>query len=149
VLARLLQGGVVFLVGAVAAMQAPINAALAKRTGALPASTISFLVGTVILLLVSLAVRPYVGGDFSAARDAPWWQWTGGLLGAVFVATSVIMVPRLGATGLIAALIAGQIAGSFIIDQLGLFGLPRIPVTAYRLLGLALLAAGGMLALKR
>jgi transporter family-2 protein len=115
----------------------------------LPASTISFVVGTLVLLALSLALRPALGGDFSAARGAPWWQLTGGLIGAMFVTTTVLLIPRLGATALVAGTIAGQLVGGVLIDYLGLFGLTRVPVTGYRLLGLALLVIGGMLTIKR
>lgn len=57
--------------------------------------------------------------------------------------------PRIGSFATIGLLIAGQLAAGAVIDALGLFGLARIPVTATRSVGLALLAAGAVLVLKR
>ena len=148
-LERLVLGGLMSVVGAISTLQPPINAALARRTGPLPASTISFLVGTLILLALSLVLKPLLGGDFSAVRGAPWWQLTGGLIGALFVTSTIILVPRLGAAALVAGTIAGQLAGGVLIDYLGLFGLPRVPVAGSRLVGLVLLVVGGMLAVRR
>jgi transporter family-2 protein len=139
-------GGMAFLIGALSVLQPPINAALAKRGGPYAAVTISFLVGTALLLLATA----FTGGlHVDAVRGAPWWQFAGGAVGAVFVFGTVVLVPRLGATGLLAAVAGGQLAGSLVIDHLGMFGLPRVAPTPWRLAGLALLIAGGILMVKR
>jgi transporter family-2 protein len=135
-----------FVVGLLAAMQPPINAALARRGGPFSAATVSFMVGTLALLLITFLVeRP----NFSGLRSAPTWQYTGGFLGAIFVFSTILLVPRLGATGMIAALVGGQIAGSILLDHFGLFGLARVAPTPARLLGLAFLVLGGLLSVRR
>jgi len=143
---RYLLGAVMFVIGAVSAMQPPVNAALGRRTGALEASTVSFAVGTIALLALVVLMRD---GSLREAVGAPWWQLTGGLMGALFVTSAVILVPRLGATGVVAGSVAGQLAGGLLIDQLGLFGLTRQGLTPVRLAGVVLLALGGMLIVRR
>jgi bacterial/archaeal transporter family-2 protein len=143
---RYLLGAVTFVAGAVAALQPPINASLARRTGSLEAATISFAVGFVIILVLALLVGR---GSFVAAKAAPWWQFAGGLIGATFVFFNLVLVTNLGAAGLLAGSIAGQLAGGLAIDHFGLFGLPANPVTTVRVLGVALLVAGAALVLKR
>jgi transporter family-2 protein len=69
----------------------------------------------------------------------------GGLLGAVYVLTTIILAPKLGAATLIAAVVAGQMMASLILDQYGLVGFPVHPVSALRLLGAALVIAGVVL----
>ena len=135
-----------FLTGAMVAAQPPINAALARRSGSLWAAAISFAVGTVAIVAVSLLVS---GGLPAAVRSAPAWQFVGGLLGALFVTSTILLVPRLGALGLVAAGVAGQLTGAVLIDRYGLFGLPRIPLSPVRVLGIGFLIIGLTLVLRR
>lgn len=87
---------VLMAVGGVAvAVQPSINARLAEKTGFLEAATVSFAVGTLVLLLVSIASGQ---GSFRRVPDADWWQLTGGLFGAFFVAMTIVGVPRIGTT---------------------------------------------------
>lgn len=144
---RLILGAVMFAVGVVAAMQPPINAALARRTGALPATTVSFIVGSIAILTLTLILGD--GSGFARLRDAPRWQLMGGMIGAVFVFATVVLIPRVGAAGLIGAMVAGQLAGGLLIDRLGLFGLPQIALSPVRLAGLTLLVLGGLLIVQR
>ena len=146
-LTRLLLGGMMVAVGVLAAMQPPINAALARRTGPLPATTVSFIVGALALFILTLLMRET--GGFGGVREVPWWQLSGGLIGAVFVFATVVMIPRLGAAGVVAALVTGQLAGGMMIDRLGLFGLPQTALSPVRLAGLVLLLVGGLLVIQR
>lgn len=127
-------------VGALIALQAPVNARLGHAIGTWPAATVSFFVGTVGLLVVTA-----VAGDLGHLGDAPhqpWWYLIGGLLGAALVSVSLVTVRTLGAGGLTAATIAGQLVLSMVVDQLGWLGVARQPITAAKLAGVALLAAG-------
>ena len=139
--------GVLYLLLAVAAgamlpVQAGVNAQLARFVGGpVRASFVSFLVGTVALLLVSVAIaKPLPSG--SRLGGAPWWVWVGGLLGAVYVVGVIASAPRLGAVALIAAVIAGQTVCSVLVDQFGWVGFREHAATPGRLAGLALLLAG-------
>ncbi len=145
-LTRYLLGAAMFAVGVTGAMQPPINAALARRTGSFEAATISFAVGTVALLAVALLAG---GGGFTAVRSAPWWQLTGGFVGALFVWSTIVLLPRVGATALLAGIIAGQLTGGVLIDRFGWFGVAQMGVSWYRALGIFLLVVGGMLVLRR
>jgi len=144
VAAVLLAGGAGALVG----MQAPINARLGRGVGSLQAATLSFVVGTVALLLITTIAHGGLGG-FSPTGGIPWWAFIGGLLGATYVTVAILTVRTLGATGLTAAVITGQLAISLVIDRYGLLGIPRHPLAAHRLLGLALLVGGVVLVLRK
>ena len=129
------------VVGGMIALQAPINSVLGKRIGTLPAASVSFLIGTVVLIALALTV----GGGFGRvgeARHLEWYYLTGGALGAAYVTSVLVTVRTLGAGGVTAATIAGQLTMAIVIDQLGLVGVTRHPVTATRLAGVALLAGG-------
>jgi transporter family-2 protein len=144
--------GLAVLVGVVAGclvgMQAPINARLGKAVGSLQAATFSFLVGTAVLLLITAFVNGGLGELANVGR-APWWALVGGLLGAVYVTVALIAVRTLGASGLTAVVITGQLAISVAIDRFGLFGLARQHIDASRIVGLVLLVAGVVLVVRR
>lgn len=128
--------------GALVAMQPPINSKLGQAAGTFAAATISFLVGTIALFIVTIVAG---GHHVSGIRGVPWWYFAGGFIGAVFVASSLVTVRSLGAGGVVAATIAGQLTMSVVIDKLGLLGLEQRPLTAAKVAGVALLAAGAFL----
>jgi bacterial/archaeal transporter family-2 protein len=128
--------------GAAIALQAGVNAELARWVGSpIRASFISFAVGTIALFLLSVAILKPLP---SSARlgDAPWWAWVGGFLGAFYVVGSVVTAPRLCAATLFAAVIAGQLVSSLLVDQFGWVGFPEQPISPGRLAGVALVFAG-------
>jgi bacterial/archaeal transporter family-2 protein len=131
--------------GALVAMQPPINSKLGGAIGNFAAATASFLIGTLALLAVTVAVGGHHIGDI---RHVPWWYFAGGFLGAAFVATSLVAVRTLGAGGVVAATIAGQLTFSVVIDRFGLLGLPEKPLAATRILGVVLLALGVFLVVR-
>jgi transporter family-2 protein len=128
--------------GAMIPFQAGINAQLAHWVGGgIRAAFVSFLVGTAALLILAVAVRnPWP--SLARLGDAPWWVWIGGLLGAFYVAGSIYAAPKLGAALLIAAVVAGQTIASVVIDQYGWVGFREQHITAGRVVGVALVAAG-------
>jgi transporter family-2 protein len=83
------------------------------------------------------------------AGDAPPWMWLGGVFGAFVVLTITVTTPRLGVAAVVALLIAGQLAMGALIDRFGWFGVERVPLGWQRLLGIALLAAGTALVLRK
>jgi bacterial/archaeal transporter family-2 protein len=133
------------LAGALVAMQPPINSKLGHAVGNFAAATVSFMVGTLALLVVTVAAGGHHVGDL---RHVPWWYFAGGFIGAVFVASSLITVRTLGAGGVVAATIAGQLTFSVVIDKFGLLGLEQKPLTVTRIAGVVLLAAGVFLVVR-
>lgn len=133
------------IAGALMPVQAGVNARLREHLGdPVMASLVSFCVGTVALLAFILATRaPWPG--MAAAATAPWWSWFGGALGAFFVAVTVILAFKLGATGLMAWIIAGQLVASLLLDHYGVMGFPLREVSWQRLAGVGLLLCGALL----
>ena len=132
--------------GGLIALQAPINAGLGKSTGNLPAALVSFVIGTIAL--TAIVVLSGKAGGLGSTFDVSWYYLLGGLLGAVYVANALIAVSAIGAGGVAAATIAGQLAASVAIDRLGLFGLDEVPLTPERLLGVVLLFVGTLLVVR-
>lgn len=131
-----------FCAGITVAIQPSINARLAQKVGVIESACISFAVGTIALYLVLLLSGR---GMFRGAGGTAWWEWTGGILGAVFVSTTIIVVPRIGTAAAMAATIAAQLITGIVLDHFGFFGFQATPVDAKRAFGALLLIGGAML----
>ena len=140
------RGLAVFLmaaVGGLIALQPAINAGLGRATGNLAAALVSFAVGALLLaLLVMLSGQ---AGGLSSTFDVSWYYLLGGVLGAAYVFTALVTVSSIGAGGVAAATITGQLTASVAIDRLGILGLEETPITWERGAGVALLLAGTFL----
>ncbi len=132
--------------GAAVAIQPTLNARLAEKTGFLQAATISFAVGTLVLLLISLSSGQ---GSFRRIPDADWWQLTGGLFGAFFVTMTILGVPRIGTTAVLVLTIVSQLTAGLVMDHYGLLGMRVIPIDFKRICGVALLLSGVFLIFRR
>jgi transporter family-2 protein len=133
------------LAGMMMPTQAAVNNKLAGAVGSpILAAFISFLVGTIALFLYIVASGIPLGDLFSA-KDASIVAWTGGLLGAFFVAATVTLVPRLGVALTFSLLIAGQMLVTLVIDHFGLLGVPVKEANLPRLLGVTFITIGVIL----
>jgi bacterial/archaeal transporter family-2 protein len=81
--------------------------------------------------------------------NVPWYYLIGGLLGVAYVSTVLVTVRTLGAGGVTAATIAGQLTLAVLVDQFGWLGVAQRSITVSRLAGIALLAAGVFLIVRR
>lgn len=129
--------------GAAQGVQAPVNAALGKSIGVFDATFVSFLVGIILLFFFVLFLgkhNPVTA--IQASWQAPKWQLLGGILGAFYVAMTVVVTPRLGVAATFTAVVCGQILLAAIIDHFGLFGATPIPFNGYRMIGIACVAVG-------
>jgi bacterial/archaeal transporter family-2 protein len=132
--------------GGLIALQAPINAGLGRSTGSLPAALVSFGIGTIALAAIVLLSGK--AGGLSSTFDVSWYYLLGGFLGAIYVTNALIAVSVVGAGGVAAATITGQLTASVVIDRLGLFGLDQVALTPERVIGVALLLAGTVLVVR-
>ena len=93
------------------------------------------------MALLVLALRDPLPTASVAAR-IPWWAWSGGLFGALFIGLAILLVPQLGAATFFALLVTGQMLASLTFDHVGMLGVAQRPVDLPRLLGVALLIGG-------
>lgn len=129
-----------FLVGVCGPMQAGVNGALTQNwtqssliTGALSAGVTSLL----LMLCAVLFRHPW-----PTFQSVPWWQYTGCLFGAFILVGMTVTGTRLGASSFVALLLAGQIVTAVLVDHFGLAGYAVRSVSAGRVVGLLLIAAG-------
>jgi transporter family-2 protein len=127
-------------VGGLIAIQPVVNAGLGRSTGNVAAALVSFAIGT--LLLAAIVALSGQASGLGSLVDVPWYYLLGGVLGATYVFTALVMVSSIGAGGVAAATITGQLTASIVLDRLGVFGLEQTPITFGRGLGVALLLAG-------
>lgn len=136
------------LVGAGLTAQVGMNSTVRFGLGSpILASIVNFVVGLAALLLVALASGARVAPG--SVASIPGWAWFGGLLGALYVASTTVLGPRLGAAALLALTLAGQMLASLAVDHYGVMGFPQNTVTPSRLLGAALLVVGALLIVRR
>lgn len=132
--------------GACIATQAPINAQLSKGLG-LPvaAAAISFLAGSVALVAIAwlVAASQHVTLDWQA--PAPWLYIAGGLLGTVYVTSTIVLTPLIGVAAVMALAIAGQLLMGLLLDRTGFLGLAVREFTWGRGMGALLLISGAVM----
>ena len=135
--------------GLAGSIQVAVMGRFGERIGSFEALAANLVFSTLIATAVLLVIRQSLSG-FGDALRSPWWYWVGGGgVGVVVVLTITVVTPRLGAAATIGLLIAGQLAMGVVIDRYGLFGVEQVPLTWPRALGVLLLAAGAVLALRK
>jgi bacterial/archaeal transporter family-2 protein len=133
------------LAGGLLAVQAGANTQLSKATGSpFAATTIQFIIAGVLLLLVAAATGTIAA--FGSVPSVPWWHAVGGLATAIYVASTILLFPRLGAVVTVGLFIAGQMVASLSLDAFGALGVPRQPPEAATLIG-TLAVLGGAAAI--
>ncbi|WP_338831995.1 DMT family transporter [Bradyrhizobium sp. 27S5] len=108
------------------------------------AGLVSYLGGLVTMAVVVVATREPVP-SWKLVSAVPWWAWSGGVLGGVFILLMILLLPSLGAATLLALVVAGQMVAGIAMDHFGVFGLAQHPVSFSRLAGIALIIGGVLL----
>ena len=137
---------VAILAGVVFAIQPTINENVGRSLNhPIQASFVSFLVGTLLLLVINFAL----GLKFPSTDKlitVPWWLWlVGGAIGAFVVTAALTIQPKIGAGVWISCFIFGQLVMSIMLDHFGWLGLEIHSINPMRSLGAFLLAVGAIL----
>lgn len=124
-------------------VMAALNAQLGAEIGSpWAAAFILFVVGALISAIAMFALGLPQHGWFAAGPV----YYAGGLLVAFYLLSITWVVPRIGVANAVFFVLLGQIAAAALIDQFGLFGAMRSPLTAQRIVGIGLMIAGTFLA---
>lgn len=133
---------IALLIGGLLSVQGSINSHLgAYLKHPIQASFVNFLVGTITLFILNIILKTEIPAAKELMR-VPAYLFFGGVLGAIYVTSAVVLIPRIGVTSMLAASIAGQLIISSIIDHFGFFNIPVHPISFGRIAGIALLATG-------
>ena len=131
-------------IGALLPLEALMNARLGQATrGPLFAAFVTCIGGAVALGVMLAIARPAAPAA-AGWSSIPFWLWCGGALGATYLASATMLVPRLGAAGLICLVVLGQMLSSLLLDHYGVLDAPR-RTDALRAIGAALVAGGALL----
>src|SRR5690348_9509816 len=71
----------------------------------------SYLVGTIGMALFAIAMREPMPLA-SVTEKVPFWAWSGGLFGAVFIGLAILLIPQVGAATFFTLLVTGQMLAS-------------------------------------
>jgi len=104
----------------------------------------SYLGGTVVMLVMVVLMREPLLSSSLVSRST-WWSWSGGLFGAVYIAISILLLPRMGAFAVVALIVIGQLVTSLVFDHFAVLNVPYHPISMTRLVGGVFLIAGAVL----
>jgi len=128
-----------FFAGAALPFQTSINKRLAEQIKhPLRSALVSFTGGTCILLVLSAISLAFV--PLKLDNSEPY-HWIGGVVGAIFVTSSIVFTRLIGVTVFYVCIVAAQLTSSLILDATGAFG-PVVPATALRAIGIFTAFAG-------
>ncbi|WP_026895905.1 DMT family transporter [Clostridiisalibacter paucivorans] len=127
-------------------LQVGINGQLRFKMGnPILSSLISFSVGTLGLAIVFLSAVLNGSSALPTAnhiKNTSWWMFTGGLLGAFYIFTTIFTSPKIGFANMFSLIICGQIILAVIFDHFGLLGNQVHSLSPLRVLGIILLVLG-------
>ena len=140
-----LPSALALVAGVSVVIQQVLNANLrSELNSAVWSGFMSYLLGVLCMVGLAIMLREPIPSVGVVAR-IPWWAWSGGLFGAIFIGLSILVAHQLGAATLIALLVTGQMTASITIDHFGWLGLTQKPVDLARLIGVGLLIGGVVL----
>ncbi|EFI70292.1 integral membrane protein [Lysinibacillus fusiformis ZC1] len=132
------------LAGMLLAIQIAVNGQLGKVLhSSSHAALVSFFVGTItLIMIVGLKDRSYTNIKEPFKQAAPWWIWTGGILGGSYVLINVFLVNQIGNGQTVVLALFGQITGSLLVQQFGLFNSIKNRIQPLQIIGLMVMIAG-------
>jgi transporter family-2 protein len=126
------------LAGVLVAVQQAINGRVGQVAGTpMTAAWANFFFGSLGLGMALGFVVLVFAAPVSTLPSGPWWLYTGGLIGAVYIATAAWVVPIIGVLVFVLVSISGQLVGSLILDWVWPIGGARV---TWALVGGVLLA---------
>jgi len=129
------------IAGAVVGVQRALNGQINEHSHqSFTTSLLNFITGTsflVILILIGIAVGK---NDLSPLPAGPWWIYTGGVIGVIYIAFTSTIVQHLGVMTFTLFSVGGQLAASLIIDLVS--PTDGVSVSAYLVTGLAMTYVG-------
>lgn len=132
------------LAGAAITVQSVLNATLGKQTGTF-GSVLILTFASIAVLVILIVLFPRTASFQHLPGLAQWYLYLGGVLGVAILAMPIFLIPRIGTTSTLTALVFGQLLLSLVIDHFGLLAAPRIEADPGRLIGILLVVVGALL----
>jgi transporter family-2 protein len=130
------------LAGAIVPVQVGVNAVLDQQLKSpFFTSFIVFLVGAVgIFISFFFTEESFPTG--ATIKGTTWWAWLGGLLGAIYILSLIILSQYINIGLLTILALAGQLVMAMVVDHFGWFGSTVNPISYLKILGLILIGLG-------
>ncbi|MCT4589954.1 MAG: DMT family transporter [Carboxylicivirga sp.] len=134
--------GIALLIGGLLSVQGSINSQLGSiLKSPTQAAFVNFFVGTLVLLAINVAIKTELPAK-ETIKDLPLYLFIGGIMGAIYVSSAIILIPKIGVATMLGASIGGQMIVASIIDHYGFFNIPVHAISPGRVIGIILLIAG-------
>ncbi|CAB4957476.1 unannotated protein [freshwater metagenome] len=127
--------------GVIIGIQRSLNGSINVHSKASYAtSLLNFIMGSTFLALLTLALLILHGDAINPLPSGPWWIYTGGVVGVIYIAMSSIVVQHLGVLTFVLFSVGGQLLGSLIFDIIA--PTEGAHVTAYLISGIVMTYIG-------
>lgn len=134
------------IAGACIATQAPINAQLGRALEVpIAAAGVSFVAGAILLWAIAFIYSHLSHTPINFAAPAPWTFVAGGVLGAIYVFSNIMLTPMIGAAAVMALSVAGQLIAGLALDKVGFMGMAVREISLGRIMGGVLLVVGALM----
>ena len=130
--------------GGLIAIQSVLNASLGQRIGNLGSVLVLTFISAITLIIL-IFFFPSTSNLSNLPGISEWYLYIGGLLGVAILAAPIFLVPRIGTTSTLIAIVLGQLTAALVIDQFGLFASPKIGINFIRVIGILLVVLGAYL----
>ena len=129
-------------IGMFSAMQQAINGRLGVLLHSpVQGAFLSFGLGMILIVMVTIFMtRNWPSKD--TLKQVEPWAFFGGILGALFVLTTVISVPQIGTGLTIMIALVGQLIGSILVQQFGFWHANKSPVKSQQIVGILIMLVG-------
>jgi transporter family-2 protein len=139
------------IAGAVVGVQRALNGQINEHSHqSFTTSLLNFITGTTFLVILILVGVVLGKNDLSPLPAGPWWIYTGGVIGVIYIAFTSTIVQHLGVLTFTLFSVGGQLAASLVIDLVS--PTDGVSVSAYLVTGLAMtyvgVIAGGVSSLR-
>ncbi|MSO43466.1 MAG: DMT family transporter [Candidatus Planktophila sp.] len=103
-------------------------------------SLLNFITGTSLLILVILIGVATHRSNFVALPAGPWWIYTGGVIGVIYIAFTSTIVQHVGVLTFTLFSVGGQLVGSLVIDLVS--PTDGVHISTYLITGIVMTYAG-------
>lgn len=129
------------IAGAVVGVQRALNGEINEHSHqSFTTSLLNFATGTTFLLILIIAGLILGRNELSPLPNGPWWIYTGGVIGVIYIAFTSTIVQHLGVLTFTLFSVGGQLVGSLIIDLVS--PTEGVSVSAYLVTGIVMTYAG-------
>lgn len=131
------------LSGCLSAVVGAILASLGQVIGsAIQATTVLFAIATGVMIVFCCVNSSVIKVRKAFTTNAPWWIWMGGILGAIIVYGNAWLIPMIGVSVFMMALLIGQLLLSLLMERHGWLGAPKKHISWTQFAGILIMLAG-------